>query len=180
MRSVRLEALSWLKIVDKEGNTARTTTIPRYHKSQLMDYITIDITHPTITIPLSPKTPFKRMTHINMLTDLNTREKGDIMKQQGEENKDNPIETDFTFSTKVMVMSTLFPPKANLTFTKHEDTDWTILHRRFDHISDVKLATMCQKQLLEGLPARFQSKNNVTNEIVGYARGEHYTMIHTA
>ena len=68
MRSVRLEALSWLKIVDKEGNTARTTTIPRYHNSQLMDYITIDITHPTITIPLSPKTPFKRMTHINMLT----------------------------------------------------------------------------------------------------------------
>ena len=158
MRSVRLEALSWLKIVDKEGNTARTTTIPRYHKSQLIDYITIDITHPTVTIPLSPKTPFKQMTHINMLTDLNTREKGDIMKQQGEENKDNPIETDFTFSTKVMVMSTLFPPKANLTFTKHEDTDLTILHRRFDHISDVKLATMCQKQLLEGLPARFPIK----------------------
>ena len=52
----------------------------------------------------------------------------------------------------------IFSPKANLTFTKHEDTDWTILHRRFDHISDVKLATMCQKQLLEGLPARFPIK----------------------
>ena len=59
MRSVRLEALSWLKIVDKDGNTARTTTIPSFHKSQLMDYITIDIIHPTVTIPLSLKLPFK-------------------------------------------------------------------------------------------------------------------------
>ena len=41
MRSVRLEALSWLRIVDKDGNTARTATIPSYHTSIFMDYITL-------------------------------------------------------------------------------------------------------------------------------------------
>ena len=55
-------------------------------------------------------------------------------------------------------MSQLFPPKVNLTFTKHEDTDWKILHRRFDHIADKKLATICQKQLLERLPSKFPIK----------------------
>ena len=72
-----------------------------------------------------------------------------------EENKDNPINSDFTFATKTMIMSTLYSPKNNLTFKKHEDTDWTILNRRSDHISDVKLATMCQKQLLNSLPNKF-------------------------
>ena len=79
-----------------------------------------------------------------MLTDLDKQ--GDNRKKQQHENKnnDNPIKSDFTFATKVMVMSTLYPPKANLAFTKHEVTDWTILHRRFDHISDIKLATVFQ------------------------------------
>ena len=55
MISVRLEALSWLKIADKDGNPARTAMIPSFYKSQLMDYITIDIIHPTVTISVSPK-----------------------------------------------------------------------------------------------------------------------------
>ena len=162
MRSVRLEALSWLKIVDKDGNIARTTTIPSFHKSQLMDYITIDIIHPTVTIPLSPKLPFKQMTHINMLTDLDKQGDNKKKLQHANKNNDNPIKSDFTYATKVMVMSTLYPPKVNLTFTKHEDTDWTILHRRFDHISDIKLATMCQKQLLEGLSNKFPTQSFIS------------------
>ena len=55
MRSVRMETLAWLKLVDKDGNAARTATIPSYHKTQFMDYILIDIVHPTFNIPLSQK-----------------------------------------------------------------------------------------------------------------------------
>ena len=42
MRSVRLEALSWLRILDKDSNVARTATIPSFHASDLMDYITLE------------------------------------------------------------------------------------------------------------------------------------------
>ena len=83
MRSGRPEALSWLKIVDKGGNTSRTTTILNYHKSQLMDYITIDIVHPTVTINLPLKPQFKKMTHTNMLTDLNNQKENENTQQQG-------------------------------------------------------------------------------------------------
>ena len=158
MRSVRMETLAWLKIVDKDGNTARTATIPSYHKSQLMDYISIEIVHPTISIPVSPRISSKQMTHSNMLTVLDKQKENKNIQQQKITDKHNPIKSDLTFETKAMVMSTIYPPKINLTFTKNEDIDWTILHRRFDHISDIKMATMCQKQLLNGLPNKFPIK----------------------
>ena len=82
MRSVRLGALSWLRVVDKDGNVARIVTIPSYHTSDLMDYITLDVIHPTVTIPLYIKAPFKRMTHINMLTSLNKQEESKKKQQQ--------------------------------------------------------------------------------------------------
>ena len=145
MRSVRLDALAWLKIVDKDGNIERTAIIPSYYKSKLVDYITIEIVHPTVNIPLSPKTLFKQMRHSNMLTDLHKHKESNNTQQHGRKNKDNPINSDFTFESKAIVTSTLYLPKIILTFTKHENTDWTILHRRFDHISDVKLAKMSQK-----------------------------------
>ena len=86
MRSIRLEALSWLKIVVKES-TSRTIIIPSYHKSQLMHYIIIDIIHPTITILLSPKPQFKHTTHSNMLIDLKNRKDSKNTQQQGRKKK---------------------------------------------------------------------------------------------
>ena len=38
----------------------------------------------------------------------------------------------------------LHAPKVNLSFSKHDYTNWSILHRRFDHIKDEKLADMCK------------------------------------
>ena len=48
MRSVRLEALSWLRIVDKYANVVRIARIPSYHTSDLMYYITLDLVHPIV------------------------------------------------------------------------------------------------------------------------------------
>ena len=56
MRVVRVEALSWLKIVDNVDNIARISSILKYQTSQFMDYITIYIIQPTIAIPISLST----------------------------------------------------------------------------------------------------------------------------
>lgn len=93
-----------------------------------------------------------------MLSECNRQKESMNTLQQERKDKDNPIKSDFTFTIKVIIISTLSPQKDNLTFTKHEEVDWTILSRRFDHIADIKLATMCQKQLLEGLPKQFVIK----------------------
>ena len=140
------------------GNVTKTATIPSFHSSDLMDYITLEVVHPTVPIPILITTPFKRTTHINMLIALNKQEEIKKKPQQEIKEDQNPIQTGYTFTTKVLVMSQSFPPKVNLTFTKHEDTDWKILHRRFNHIADKKLATMCQKQLLEELQEKYPIK----------------------
>ena len=46
MKMVRLEALSWLKFETNDGDTFRTHTLTKYHKAQLLDYVTVQIHHP--------------------------------------------------------------------------------------------------------------------------------------
>ena len=55
MRSVRLEALSWLKLVTEKGAFMRTTTIYHYHQEELLDYIMLNIVKPTV-LPTPPPT----------------------------------------------------------------------------------------------------------------------------
>ena len=54
MRSVRLEALSWLKLVTEKGASMRTTTIPHYNQEELLDYIMLDVIKPTIILTPPP------------------------------------------------------------------------------------------------------------------------------
>ena len=49
--------------------------------------------------------------------------------------------------------------------SKNEDLDWTILHRRMDHINDDKLAEMCLKRFMLGLPNKYPIKERVHKKI---------------
>ena len=42
-RSVRLESLSWIRFVDKDGRTARYDTCPQKHQEQLLDFFHIQL-----------------------------------------------------------------------------------------------------------------------------------------
>ena len=49
----------------------------------------------------------------------------------------------YTTNISEQITPTLFAPVANASFTNNEKLDWTILHRRFDHTTDEKMAQMC-------------------------------------
>ena len=46
-RSVRVEALEWFKVTNKEGKSARVSTIRKRVESETLDYIKIDIMETT-------------------------------------------------------------------------------------------------------------------------------------
>ena len=48
MKMIRLEALSCLKFETNNGDTVRAHTLSKYHRTQLLDYVTMQIRHPTI------------------------------------------------------------------------------------------------------------------------------------
>ena len=61
----------------------------------------------------------------------------------------------YTSALRDQILPTIYCPQVHASFTSNEDLDWTIIHRRLDHITDEKLATMCARQLLQGLPLKF-------------------------
>ena len=88
MRSVRTETLSWIRLVNKNGVKSFQSTIPYYHKSQLMDYVPmIILQHEQAPIhpPKQCSVQMYRMTHTNMLKDssklLNTNKASDNHRQ---------------------------------------------------------------------------------------------------
>ena len=72
MRSVQTETLSWIRLVNKNGVKSFQSTIPYYHKSQLMDYVPMTILQHD-QVPLHPpkqcSVQMYRMTHTNMPKD---------------------------------------------------------------------------------------------------------------
>ena len=305
MRSVRTETLSWIRLVNTNGVKSFQSTIPYYHKSQLMNYVPMTILqHDQVPIhpPKQCSVHMDRMTHTNMPKDsshvMSTLQTTDIHSQsfpqqnqkpntpsqvptaqQHKEPSSHPTEDDTTrlrdikekrlpsdqkevlhqtahsdlsyapwrnptdlkniepsgnptdddntrvkaikekglpsdqkqvihqkvlpdlssapsrnptdlhndkapFKTQMLliqkilphyitythafagsILSTLFPPQINASFTKNEDLDWTIIHRRLDHINDEKLALMCTQQLTTGLPKKFPSKARIHKQI---------------
>ena len=93
MKSVRLEALAWIRFATKGGTTLMQTTIPHYYKSQLMDYIPITIVQPNDDYNPLPRiqTPHikqvKRMTHDNILKKI-TSETSKETPSSGTDNED--------------------------------------------------------------------------------------------
>ena len=49
-RSVRVEALEWFKVTNKEGKSARVPTIRKMIESETLNYIKIDIMETTTNI----------------------------------------------------------------------------------------------------------------------------------
>ena len=74
MRSVRIEILSCIRLVDKHRKKSFQTIIPYYHKAQLMDYIPIAILQYDQNHMKQSSTTMYRMTHTHMLTDLLTEQ----------------------------------------------------------------------------------------------------------
>ena len=93
MKSVRLETLAWIRFVTKGETKIMQTTIPHYHKSQLMDYIPIIIVQPNDEYNSLPRirTPHikqvKRMMHDNMMKKF-TSETSKETPSSGTDNED--------------------------------------------------------------------------------------------
>ena len=162
MKMVRLEALSWLKFETNDGDTFRTHTLTKYHKAQLLDYVTVQIHH--------PKTEPTMLTSTINFSNTNRKQKIDkpssltttMMNKVNSRQSPIPmVKNQYTHATKVLVLSTLFSPIINNSFSKNDYVDWSIIHRRFDHISDDKLGKMCTEQLLEGLSSKFPQKDRI-------------------
>ena len=137
LRSARLEPLSWLRIVHRDGRAVRMSTVPTYHKSELLDYVTINICSPTI-----PE-----------ISTGNLESSTSNLSIPASKNLKCFYEDHYLFARKSQI--TLHPPHIAKSFSKHDYVDWSIIHRRLDHIHDNKLAIMCKKQLLGGLPKKF-------------------------
>ena len=166
VRVARVEALEWMQLVNKDGKSTKVRTIPHFHNKELQDYVTINIHVPqsqkSITYtpskitknisssppspPSSTNLPQNASNHSNNLTSIPTT---------------NPIHPTFDtlptsqgsthdYATRILVA--LHAPIINVSFSKHDYIDWSLLHRRMDHIKDEKLAHMCKNQLLRDLP----------------------------
>ena len=140
-RSVRIEALSWLRVVSNAGDSVQVPTIPVYQKTELQDYVSINIhTLPEkITTLINPEIHHPKIARTTLPP---------IPSFLSDEDQ---------YSTNFRV--SLHAPKVNVSFSKHDYTDWSILHRRFDHLRDEKLAEMCKLQLLDGLPSKFPTSH---------------------
>ena len=105
-RSTRLEALSWLRIVHKDGRSVIISTIPMYHKSELQDHIAIDI----CTVQF-PQKPTSKVLPPPKITKATVKVFNDLYSAYG----------------NTWTMS-IHPPKASKSFSKHDFYDWSIIH----------------------------------------------------
>ena len=108
VRSVRVETLSWLRVVGKEGKSVQVPTIPIYHKTELQDYVSINV-H---ILPEKMTAVINRDTHHLKIVNATLP----------------PMPLFFSdedlYSTSFRVA--LHAPKVNLSFSKHDYTDWSI------------------------------------------------------
>ena len=181
MRSVRMETLAWIRLVDQDGRKVLQETIKQYHTTQLMDYIHLtivkvdperenDIQHinERMTQPQLLKVSQKMLDSDLSCSNNSTTLSSDIKPPRKNDENSNislfqnilikACTVQYNADWMTSIKATLYPPIINASFTDHGKVDWTILHRRFDHIKDDKLAKMCTKQLMEELPARFPKK----------------------
>ena len=188
-RSTRLEALSWLRIVHKDGRAVRVSTIPKFHADQLLDYVSIKICVPSnsnlITpskLPSSspkstppppssstvvlPPVPFSAQSPASSPTadtsQIQASNYGQAVKVlQTIVNSTRSTFVDNILEHTILPQTCLPIPKINKSFSKHDFQDWTILHRRMDHISDDKLAKMCTQKLLNDLAATYPTQARI-------------------
>ena len=139
VRSVRLEVLAWLRIIHKDSGSVQMSTILTYHTSELQDYVSIDVYSPKLLAPTMERYTLPTPKIATLLSIILPTFSGDHHRY-----------------TNICHISPHFL-RVVASFSKHDYTDWSILHCRLDHIHDDKLANMCKNQLLQGLPKIFPS-----------------------
>ena len=171
-RVARVEALEWMQLVNKDGKSSKVRTIPHFHNKELQDYVTINIHDPhsqkTISnipaslpnnIPSSPSSSSTSPNHPPTASDHHSSPTP-ISSTDPTQSTFDPIPTSegskYAYATRILVA--LHAPIVNVSFSKHDYIDWSLLHRRMDHIKDEKLANMCKNQLLRDLPKSFPVK----------------------
>ena len=137
IKHTRYEALEWIRFTTISGKACRIPTITKYHQKENQDYINIDIIKP-ISLSQDPHTPSLPSTITSKITP--------------------PLQKSTTPQKTSSSPQTIKPPQLNHSFSKNDNPDWTIIHRRLDHIKDKALLTMCKNKTIEGLPQRFSSK----------------------
>ena len=119
-RSVKTEVLAWFRVVSKEEHSSHISTIPTYHKLELQDYVNVNI-H---IFPTDMATIMEAGNHHPKIS-KSTSTTAPIPTFLSEEDK-------YSMSFRVE----LHESKVDSSFSKHDFIDWSILHRRFDHIKD--------------------------------------------
>ena len=104
-RSTRVEALTWFRVVSKEGHTVTVPTIPIYHKKELQDYIPINFHELSSNITIDQNTQL----HCPQIA------KTDLQPIPSFCSDEDMYSMDFRIK--------LHPPKVNLSFSKHDYID---------------------------------------------------------
>ena len=122
-RSVRIEALEWVRFTDANGKSVRVRTNQEKVKEEVLDYITYD-----------------------------------IMTTSNNESTNEYVSIPSSANTQEHISDLLIPPTINHAFTKNEDLDQILLHRRLGHASNAKIDQMGKLGIMDDLPKR-QSKS---------------------
>ena len=171
-RVARVEALDWMHLVNKEGKSIKVRTIPHFHNKELQDYVSINIHVPSYqkSDPNNPTNITKLETPLPALTsnDISHPQKNydhqsishsssaDDVSHPTPDSSSTGIGPRHAYATRIL--AALHAPIVNVSFSKHDYVDWSLFHRRLDHIKDEKMANMCKRQLLKDLPKSFPAK----------------------
>ena len=120
-----------------QERSIRLSTIPKFHKSELQGYKMINV---------------YRLNNTNLGSIKHSIKVPSISLKTVPTFRDNDVAN---ITEKALSLPC---PIVNKTFSKHNSIDWSILHRRLDHISDENLAKMCKDNLLQDQPHNFPSK----------------------
>jgi len=129
-RSVRSEALDWIRMVTHVGQKIHIRIDPVQIGNELLDY-------------------FK----VNVMT-IDMKQQEDDSEQSSFNHSSAPFIPD-----NIVPQYRSICPKVNHSFSSNMDNiNYLLLHRRLKHASDSKIMTMCKKQTIKGLPLRFSSR----------------------
>ena len=146
MRSVRMETLAWIRLVDQDGRKVLQDTIKQYHTTQLMDYIHLTIvkvdpekendidhinermTQPQL-LKVSQKMLDSDLSHSNNSTTLPSNinppikndENSNISMFQNILTKACAVQYNTDWMTSIK--ATIHPPIINASFTDHGQVD---------------------------------------------------------
>ena len=128
-RSVRTEALSWVRLVSETGKKIFLQMVKEHHSSELLDYSIIEIMtfSDSTDKPASSKVPSFSMSSAPEIP--------------------------------TSIVCPIVPAKVHHSFSSDINmATYLLLHRRLCHASKDKFRIMCQRKTILGLPERFSQR----------------------